>query len=57
MQAKKNFPKQNFEVLDMQELQKLEPQKFDFVFFIASFHHKKFLRERIETLEKLKNLL
>ena len=57
IQAKKNFPKQNFEVLDMQELQKLEPQKFDFVFFIASFHHKKFLRERIETLEKLKNLL
>lgn len=56
-EAKKNFPENNFEVLDMENLDKIKWEKFDFVFFIASFHHKKFLRERDKTLFSLKNIL
>lgn len=56
-EAKKNFSPDFFQVLDMENLSKLEPKKFDFVFFIASFHHKKFLRERQKTLNSLKKIL
>lgn len=56
-EARKNFSDDMFEVLDMEDLDKLEGKKFDFVFFIASFHHKKFLREREKTLKNLKKVL
>ncbi|MBP8017167.1 class I SAM-dependent methyltransferase, partial [Candidatus Gracilibacteria bacterium] len=37
-EAKKEFPNNKFIVLDMIKLDKLK-EKFDIVFFIASFHH------------------
>ena len=56
-EARKIFPKFDFEVLDMENIQEIGKKDFDFVFFIASFHHKKFLRERIKTMKNLKNIL
>lgn len=56
-QAKNNFSCKDFEVLDMQKIDELTWKKFDFVFFIASFHHKKNLKERLETLKNLKKVL
>ena len=56
-EARKSFPKFEFEVLDMENIQELDKKNFDFVFFIASFHHKKFLRERLKTMKNLENIL
>lgn len=49
-EAKNNFDDSMFLLLDMKNIKNLAPQKFDYIFFIASLHHQKFLKERIETL-------
>ncbi len=69
-EAKKLHPDQDFQVLDMLDLQKLynkssSPargrlgggQFFDSIFFIASFHHLYTIEQRLETLKQTKNLL
>lgn len=72
-EAKKLYPNYNFQELDMIELKKLdiisspargrlgggwwEPNLFDYIFFIASFHHLKTIEERIKVLKQAKNLL
>lgn len=56
-EAGKNFISDMFMVLDMENIDELEGNNFDFVFFIASFHHKKFLRERLKTMKNLEKIL
>lgn len=56
-EAKKNYPNKDFLNLDMLNLDKIWDRKFDFIFFIASFHHLQTIDERIEVLQKAKNLL
>lgn len=55
-EAKKEFPSDNFQVLDMCNIDKIW-QKFDIVFFIASFHHLESLEDRMKALILAKNLL
>ena len=55
-EAKKEYPSHNFKVLDMTNLDKLD-KKYDFIFFIASFHHLKNQEERQEVLQKTFKLL
>lgn len=55
-EAKKNHPNSNFLELNMLDLDKLE-EKFDIIFFIASFHHLQKLDDRLEVLKKVRNLL
>lgn len=56
-EAKKTYKNKDFLVLDMISIDKIENKKFDFIFFIASFHHLQKLNERLEVLEKAKDLL
>lgn len=57
LEEAKNLHKEfEFLNLDMLDLDKLE-QKFDAIFFIASFHHLQKIEDRIEVLKKAKNLL
>jgi len=57
-EAKKLHPKNSFEVLDMKHLEKLSnDKKYQFIVFIASFHHLQTKQERKEVLEKTKKLL
>jgi SAM-dependent methyltransferase len=69
-EAKKLHPNHNFQVIDMLDLQKLQnkssspdrgmlggSQLFDYIFFIASFHHLHTIEERLEVLKQTKNLL
>lgn len=55
-EAKTLNPNYNFEVLDMLSISKIK-NKFDSIFFIASFHHLKTLSERLEILKQTKNIL
>lgn len=55
-EAKKLHPNHKFEVLDMLSISDIE-DKFDCIFFIASFHHLKTIEERIEVLREAKKLL
>lgn len=55
-EAKQEFSDDSFEVLDMINIDKLW-QKFDIVFFIASFHHLETIEDRIRVLLQTKNLL
>lgn len=55
-ESKLEFPKNRFQVLDMKELYLLK-EKFDIIFFIASFHHLKTKNERIDVLYKTRDLL
>jgi SAM-dependent methyltransferase len=57
IKAKENFKNKNFLELDMLELSKLENRKFDYIFFIASFHHLDSLEFRLTVLNKAKDLL
>jgi len=52
-EAKNEFPWFDFKVLDMTEVDKLE-NKFDIIFFIASYHHLSSFEQRIETLKQVK---
>ncbi|MFA5916843.1 MAG: class I SAM-dependent methyltransferase [Candidatus Gracilibacteria bacterium] len=71
-EAKKLHPHHNFQVLDMLDLQKLRIEStpsikgargfstiknFDYIFFIASFHHLHTIEERLEVLKQAKNLI
>ncbi len=51
-EARKDFPDNDFRFVDMKELSVLE-QKFDCVFFVASFHHLETYSERQEVLRQL----
>jgi SAM-dependent methyltransferase len=55
-EAKLAFPEANFEVLDMQNLDKLDT-KFDAVFFLASFHHLETEAARTSVLQMLRDIL
>ena len=55
--AKDNFSDKDFYHLNMLDLDKLKWQKFDFIFFIASFHHLDNLEDRLNTLSKVIELL
>lgn len=55
--AKISFPDKEFEVLNMTELDKLKWKKFDYIFFIASFHHLDNLIDRLEVLKNARELL
>ena len=54
--ARKNFTDKNFLKLNMLDLDEID-EKFDYIFFIASFHHLDNLDDRLEVLKKAKNLL
>lgn len=56
-EAKKSYKNKDFLVLDMLSIDQIKDRKFDFIFFIASFHHLQTINERIEVLQKAKNLL
>ncbi len=56
VEAQKNYPGFNFQVLDMKDCEKLG-EKFDLIFFIASFHHLENYEERLETLKKAITIL
>lgn len=56
-EAKKINPESDFMELNMLDLDKLEWQKFDYIFFIASFHHLEKMEDRISVLKKAKKLL
>lgn len=53
-EAKKKFWTDDFQVLDMLEIDKIRQKNFESVFLIASFHHLSSVDERIQVLEKLK---
>jgi len=55
-QAKLEYKEANFLQLNMLDIDKLE-HKFDYIFFIASFHHLDNLYDRLEVLKKAYNLL
>lgn len=55
-EAKILFPENKFQTLDMFNIDKIW-QKFDIIFFIASFHHLQNTEDRIIVLNKAKNLL
>lgn len=55
-EAKKLHPDKSFQVLDMLSISEIN-EKFDYIFFIASFHHLKTIEERIEVLKQTKKLL
>lgn len=55
-EAKKMYSKNNFLKLNMLNLDEIN-YKFDYIFFIASFHHLSNLQDRINVLKKAYNLL
>lgn len=55
-EAKKLHPNHKFEVLNMLSISNIK-DKFDCIFFIASFHHLHTIDERIEVLKEAKKLL
>lgn len=55
-EAKKLHKEFNFQILDMIEIDKI-PDKFDTIFLIASFHHLKSDKDRIDVLNKIKTIL
>lgn len=57
-EAKKNFQNEKFFVWDMLDLENIfKWEKFDFIFFIASFHHLDTLEKREKLINSLKNIL
>lgn len=56
-EAKKSYIDKKFLVLDMLSIDEIKDKQFDFIFFIASFHHLLTIQERIEVLNKSKKLL
>jgi hypothetical protein len=41
----------------MNDIHTIKNRKFDYIFFIASFHHLQTIEQRLDVLEKAKNLL
>lgn len=56
-EAKKKFWSDDFLVLDMLDLNKLKMKNFEWIFFIASFHHLLTIKQRIKVLENLKKIV
>lgn len=57
-EAKNNFPDKDFFELNMTDLDNIKaPWEFDYIFFIASYHHLEFLDDRMEVIKKAKSLL
>lgn len=56
-EAKNKFWSDDFFVLDMLKIDTLKMKNFESVFFIASFHHLLSIEERLDVLEKLKNII
>lgn len=56
-EAQKLHPWYNFLTLDMLELEKLEIKDFDYIFFIASFHHLDSFEKRKKVLDISRNIL
>lgn len=56
-EAKNKFWSDDFLVFDMLKIDILHIKDFESVFFIASFHHLLTIKERIEVLKKLKNII
>lgn len=56
-EAKEINPEYEFLELNMLDLEKLEWKEFDYIFFIASFHHLDNLEDRLEVLRKSKKIL
>jgi len=55
--AKTNFPSKEFSNINMLDIDKLKWRKFDYIFFIASFHHLENFEFRLDVVEKAKELL
>ena len=55
--AKNNFPQKEFQILNMNNLDKLKWKKYDFIFFIASFHHLDNFDDRLKVLNISRELL
>lgn len=55
-EAKKLHSENNFQVLDMLSIFNIN-EKFNYIFFIASFHHLKTIEERLDVLKQTKQLL
>lgn len=55
--AKINYPDKDFLSLNMLDIDKLWERKFDYIFFIASFHHLEKIEDRLEVIKKVYNLL
>ena len=57
-EARKLHPTESFEVLDMNDIATLSGQKYyDYIVFIASFHHLQTASEREQVLQETKKLL
>lgn len=57
-EAKKDFPDRDFFVLNMTHIDEVKADcEFDYIFFIASFHHLQFEADRFLTIKKAYNLL
>lgn len=56
-EALKIYSKENFLVCDMWNLEMLWNKKYDYIFFIASFHHLENLEQRLDTLQKAVTML
>ena len=55
--AKNNFSDKEFANINMLDIDKLKWRKFDYIFFIASFHHLDNIDNRLDVLNKAKDLL
>ena len=55
--AQKKYPNLRFICDDMSQLNSIKNEKFDAIFFIASFHHLESKEKRIKTLLKAKSIL
>jgi len=56
-EARKTYKDKDFLVLDMLSIDQIKDRKFDFIFFIASFHHLQTIDERLEVFKKARDLL
>lgn len=57
-EAKKDFPDRDFFVLNMVNIDEVKADcEFDYIFFIASFHHLQYVDDRVETIKKASKLL
>lgn len=57
-EARKLHPTESFEVIDMNNIESLSGQKYyDYIVFIASFHHLQKALEREQVLQNVKKLL
>lgn len=56
-EARTTYSNKEFLNIDMSSIEAIKNRKFDYIFFIASFHHLENIEGRLEVLEKSFNLL